>query len=90
MLIILIRYGHVVSFHKLKEIIPLYPVMAFRKPESREAFFFNPAQYRYRAYSTMLGNEAGSDIPGAPVQVSCLQASLLFSLLRVFAFLDNL
>jgi hypothetical protein len=74
-------YGHFVLCQEFNEIIPVYPVMAFRKPESWQAFFVNPAQYRYRTHPAMLGNETGSDISGTPVLFSCLQASLLVSVL---------
>jgi len=75
-------YGHFVPGQEFNEIIPVYPVMAFRQPESWQAFFVNPAQYRYGTHPTMLSNEAGCNIFRTPMLFSYFQVSLLVSVLR--------
>lgn len=51
-------------FHKFHKIIPVYPVMPLWEPECWQSSLFNPLQYGYLTYTTMLGNETGSDIFG--------------------------
>jgi ribonucleotide monophosphatase NagD (HAD superfamily) len=71
-------YGHFVLFQEFEKIIAVYPVMTFGKPESREAFFVNPTQHRYRADATMVGDKTGSDILGTPVLLFFPHVSLLW------------
>jgi hypothetical protein len=75
-------YGHFVPGQEFNEIIPVYAVMTFRKPERGQTIFFNPAQYRYGTHPAMLGNETGGNIFWAPVLFPYLQVSLLVSILR--------
>jgi hypothetical protein len=75
-------YGHFVLCQEFNEIIPVYPIMTFRKPERGQTIFFNPAQYRYCTHPAMLGNETGSNIFRTPMLFPCLQVSLLVSVLR--------
>jgi hypothetical protein len=82
------RYGHFVLCQEFNEIIPAYPVMAFGKPECGQTMLFNPVQYRYCTHPALLGNETGGNISGTPVLFSCLQASLLLSILRDFLYLN--
>jgi len=70
-------YGHFVLCQEFNEIIPVYPVMAFRKPECGQTIFFNPAQYRYCTHPAMLSNETGGNISWTPVLVTFLQVNLL-------------
>ena len=75
-------YGYVVPGQKSNEIIPVYAVMTFRKPESRQAFFINPTYYRYGTHPAMFGYETGSDIFGTPMLFAYLQIILLVRVLR--------
>jgi hypothetical protein len=75
-------YGHVVPGQEFHEIIPVYAIMTFRKPESRQAFFINPVYYRYSTYPAMLGYETGSDIFRTPMLFAYLQIFLLGRFLR--------
>jgi hypothetical protein len=77
-----VGYIHVVFLQELHEIIPVNPVMAFRKSESGKAFFINPAQNRDRAYTAMLGDETGGYVFWTPMLFFCFQESLLMIDLR--------
>jgi hypothetical protein len=74
--------GHFVLRQEFNEIIPVYPIMIFRKPERGQAFFFNPAQYRYCTHPATLSNKTGGNIFRTPILFPYLQASLLMSVLR--------
>ena len=75
---------------EFNEIVPVYPVMTFRKSERCQSPFFNPAQYRYRADPAVLGNETGSNISGTPVFFSFLQINPPVSVLRNLIILEYL